>query len=403
MSAPRSGGWPFLAPGGVTDGSSPTVHRGSPATDAERGPSGGQPRTPDDRFVALLLLQLREPVIAIDAHGVITCWNRGAEELLGWPASEALGRRPLDLLDVGPAPAEPALAPAAARSEGFDAELLVRRRDGAVRHLELRATMLGGPHGEPQGFVISARDVTDERRALAELRAALLLREEVLGVVAHDLRSPLNIIAMEAELLRGRVAPLAGEETPAEVIAHAARRMDRLIEDLLEGVLLGVGSRQLPAGPVDALPVLREAVAAGARLAVAAGLSISLVAPTRLPPVRADRSRLLQILDNLIGNAVKFSRPPGHIEVGAAAAPGEERVRFHVRDEGCGIEEGDLPHVFERFWRTPGRRHGAGLGLAIVKSLVEGYGGRVEVESSPGAGSLFRFTLPIASDGGKNT
>jgi signal transduction histidine kinase len=116
-----------------------------------------------------------------------------------------------------------------------------------------------------------------------------------------------------------------------------------------------------------------------------------------LPAAWADRDRLLQVFENLIGNAVKFTPAGGDVTVGAA--PRGDEVLFWVCDSGSGIDAEDLPHVFDRFWQSSSaRRHGAGLGLAIVKGLVEAHGGRVWADSAPGRGSTFFFTIPAASE-----
>jgi len=122
--------------------------------------------------------------------------------------------------------------------------------------------------------------------------------------------------------------------------------------------------------------------------------------PKQLPDVWADRDRMLQVFENLIGNATRFTKPGGRITAGAVQHDGQ--VLFWVKDTGEGISADDLPRVFERFWqRRKDDGGGAGLGLPIVKGLIEAHGGRVWVESSPGAGSTFYFTLPVApaSDG----
>jgi signal transduction histidine kinase len=141
--------------------------------------------------------------------------------------------------------------------------------------------------------------------------------------------------------------------------------------------------------------VVSDVLEAQRQLADASALSVQLEMAAELPDVWADRDRLLQIFENLIGNAVKFTEAGGVIVVGAA--PSDDDVLFWVADTGGGIAEEDVPHVFDRFWqaRKDGRR-GAGLGLPIVKGLVEAHGGRIWVESTLGRGSIFSFTLPRA-------
>jgi PAS domain S-box-containing protein len=215
-------------------------------------------------------------------------------------------------------------------------------------------------------------------------------RDDILGIVAHDLRNPLNNILMQASLLRGE-----GNAKPAAAIERAASRMDHLIRDLLDVTRMEVGRLSVEPSCVAARQVVVESVESQAPLAAAASLELRLALRSDLPDIWADRDRLLQIFENLIGNALKFSKPHGVIDVGAEPRRGE--VLFWVMDTGSGIATEHIPHLFDRFWRA--RTHeprGAGLGLPIVKGLVEAHGGRIWVRSTPGRGSTFLFTIPTA-------
>ncbi len=226
-------------------------------------------------------------------------------------------------------------------------------------------------------------------------RRATQARDDVLGIVAHDLRNPLNTLLMQASLLRnGQAEPEHRARKSAELIERAATRMSRLIEDLLDVTRLDAGQLSVAQARVPVLPLVSDAVEAHRPLATSASLALRLEAAPEFPEVWADRDRLLQIFENLVGNALKFSKPGGRITIGAA--PGEGAVRFWVSDTGSGIPAENLPHLFERFWQArKGERRGAGLGLAIVKGLVEAHGGRIWVESLPGQGSTFFFTIPV--------
>jgi signal transduction histidine kinase len=227
-------------------------------------------------------------------------------------------------------------------------------------------------------------------------RRATQARDDVLVIVAHDLRNPLNTILVQANLLRRHMAePERHSQKPAEVIERAATRMNRLIEDLLDVTRLEAGRLSVEPARVHAQRVVSEAVEAQRPLATSASLELRLELAADLPEVWADRDRLLQIFENLIGNALKFTKPSGRITVGAA--PREGQVLFWVTDTGSGIAAENLPHLFDRFWQAKkGERRGAGLGLPIVKGLIEAHGGRIWVESLPGQGSTFFFTIPTA-------
>jgi PAS domain S-box-containing protein len=225
---------------------------------------------------------------------------------------------------------------------------------------------------------------------------AIRARDDVLGVVAHDLRNPLNTILMQASALEpvGPAENERGRSNPGEVIVRAAKRMNRLIQDLLDVTRMEAGQLSMQLERVDTLTLLSDVLQAQTPLAASSHIELRLEAAPDLPPVDADRDRLLQVFENLIGNAMKFTETGGRIVV--AAEHDDTDVRFSVSDTGAGIKPEDVPHLFDRFWQAVGAEHeGAGLGLPIVKGIVEAHGGRIWVESMLGRGSTFSFTIPI--------
>ena len=237
----------------------------------------------------------------------------------------------------------------------------------------------------------AALSLENARLYRAALRA-IQGRDEVLGIVAHDLRNPLNTVLLQAQLLQLD----GGRSRQAETIERAATRMDRLIQDLLDVSRMEAGHLPIEQQRVPPRDVAIEAVETQSELAANASVDLRLELPTALPEVWADRSRLLQVLENLVGNAVKFTGRGGRIIVGATPRPTE--VLFWVRDTGVGIPAENLGNVFDRFWQA--RRHdrrGAGLGLPIAKGIIEAHGGRIWVESETGTGTTFYFTVPVAS------
>lgn len=234
----------------------------------------------------------------------------------------------------------------------------------------------------------------DNARLFETATMAITARDEVLRIVAHDLRNPLSVILMQASLqleTSGRESP---EGASAATIATAAKRMNRLIRDLLDVTKSEVGRLSVERAPVSASAVIRDAVAAQRIVASEASLTLGTELPSDPGEVNGDRDRLLQIFENLIGNAIRFTPAGGHIEVGAQRR--EHEVLFWVKDTGSGIAAEDLPHVFDRFWQAKKGGGGAGLGLSIVKALVDAHGGRVWVESRSTGGSCFFFTIPVA-------
>jgi PAS domain S-box-containing protein len=237
----------------------------------------------------------------------------------------------------------------------------------------------------------------DNARLYEVAQRAIHTRDQVLGIVAHDLRNPLGTILMQASLLRQGIGEQGQSSTvSAERIERGAARMNRIIQDLLDVTRMETGGLTIEPARVPSRQVISESVEAQKQLAASASLELGLDVTDDLPDIWADHDRLLQVFENLIGNAVKFTEPGGQIIVGGSSRGRE--VLFWVRDTGSGIAAEDLPFVFERHWqaRLVGGR-GAGLGLLIVKGIVEGHGGRIWVESTAGVGSTFFFTIPTAA------
>jgi PAS domain S-box-containing protein len=220
-------------------------------------------------------------------------------------------------------------------------------------------------------------------------------RDEMLGVVAHDLRNPLNTIVMGAGLL----AEMIPETQPAlrkqaEIMRRGADRMKGLIQDLLEVRRIESGRLTVEPRPESPYVLVCEALETLRPLATASNLKLRAAVRPDAPKVLADSNRVQQVLSNLVGNAIKFTRPGGRIVLGADALS-EPHVRFAVIDSGPGIPLEQLPHIFAQYWQgNRADRRGIGLGLAIAKGLVEAHGGRIWVESQVGVGSNFYFTLP---------
>ncbi|MCP3104303.1 PAS domain S-box protein [Myxococcus sp. K15C18031901] len=237
----------------------------------------------------------------------------------------------------------------------------------------------------------------DNANLHAKSEQATHLRDEVLRIVAHDLRSPLNIISLSAGTLLKRPATERGNDPrPLEAIQKAVTRATHLIEDLLDVARLQGGHLSVERRPESTYALFREAYELHRALAEANQVHLHLDVPLDLPAVFVDRDRVLQLLSNLVGNALKFTPTGGAITL--RAEPGGDVVRCSVSDTGSGIPEDDLRHLFEPFWQARKGREGAGLGLTIVKGITEAHGGRVWVESRPGVGSTFFFSLPVFQD-----
>ena len=236
--------------------------------------------------------------------------------------------------------------------------------------------------------------LSGERREF-QLQHRIDAREEALGIVAHDLRNPIGAIGLAASSLLRRLPDTASRRT-VERIVRAAHRVEKLLHDLLDIHAIEGGRFSLSRGWVDPTGLVLTALDSQTNLAGNSSVIIGTDIAPDLPTLEVDHERILQVLENLIGNALKFTPPGGTVTVAASAgAPGF--VQFSVKDTGPGIDPSDLPHIFTRFWR--GRRsgrEGTGLGLAICRAIVDAHGGRIWAESTPGAGTSLHFTLPAA-------
>jgi signal transduction histidine kinase len=244
---------------------------------------------------------------------------------------------------------------------------------------------------------------TDELGSLAHAFNAMAdsvahaerLRRTMLGDVAHDLRTPLTNIRGYLEAIQDGVVRLS--PPVLRVLQDETLLLTRLVDDLQDLAQAEAGQVALECLPVDVVQTLEQAAAIVAPQAQARGVSINVEAPNALPPALADAGRVGQVLRNLLQNAITYTPDGGQVTLRARAS---ECITVEVADTGAGIPPEHLPSVFERFYRVdPSRSRatgGSGLGLAIVRQLVEQQGGHVSVESIVGAGSTFRFTLPLA-------
>jgi PAS domain S-box-containing protein len=236
----------------------------------------------------------------------------------------------------------------------------------------------------------------DAARLLGQVRHALRTRDDIMGIVSHDLRNPVQAVKM----LSGAIAA-SGAAVPedvleqAAVIRQAAIQMDRLIQDLLDAARLEAGRLTVNARAEQAAELVIVAIEPLIPLAEAREQSLTVEAPGTLPDVLADAGRVAQVLSNLVGNAIKFTPVGGRIAVRADVDEGV--VIVTVVDSGPGIPEEQRERIFDRWVQLRGdaRSAGAGLGLPIARGIVEAHGGHIWHEPAPGGGSVFSFTLPV--------
>jgi signal transduction histidine kinase len=241
------------------------------------------------------------------------------------------------------------------------------------------------------------RQVERANARTAQAQAAKSAREEVLRIVAHDLRNPLGTLLMAADLVGDATVPAEAKTKQIAVIKRTGSRMNHLIQDLLNVARMDTGRLEVEPRPVPPAQLVDAALEMMQALAVERSLALEAHVAPDLPVVRADPERMAQVFSNLIGNAIKFTPAGGRIEVCAQAADG--RVWFSVTDTGPGIPPEQLENVFGEFWqarRTDSR--GIGLGLTIAKGIVEAHGGKIGVDSEVGVGTKFWFGLGAHDD-----
>jgi PAS domain S-box-containing protein len=236
----------------------------------------------------------------------------------------------------------------------------------------------------------------DNARLHTVLKRNLRSRDEMIGIVSHDLRNPVAAVKM---LSRAMLTTNSDSTPPVmeniQLMSEAADQMDALIRDLLDVSRLDSGNLRLQLEPVDPMLLVRDSIRTLAPLAAAKHIDLANNMSGDFPRVMADVDRVQQVLSNLVGNALKFTPSGGRIEIFARAQARE--LVISVSDNGKGIATDQLPHVFERYWQSSRTdKHGAGLGLPIAKGIVEAHGGRIWIDSALGTGTTASFTLPLA-------
>jgi protein-histidine pros-kinase len=345
---------------------SPFAGAGEPAVIAAVRDVGERRRAEERIREQAALLDLARDGIFVRgfADARVTYWSAGAEALYGWSAAEVAER-------------------------GFwEGELVHRRKDGSRVEVASRWALRRDAEGRPRAILELNTDIS-ERKVLERLE------REFVAMVSHELKNPLTSMKIFAEVMQ---ATGAYNTRAVEAILSQTDRLDRLVSDLLDASRLRTGRLPLKRSRVDLCPLLRDLVEQAQ--ATTGAHAIRLAAPARPLVGRWDRERVEQVLGNLLSNAIKYSPEGGEIRVRAEHLAGAARVS--VADRGIGIEPEARERLFGRFYRTPGAAaSGAkGLGLYISRSLVEAHGGEMWVESAPGRGSTFRFTLPFGAPEG---
>ena len=353
-----------------------------------------------------------DAIVSKTLEGIITSWNRGAEQMFGYNAAEAIGRHITLIIPPELHPEEHDVLAHLRRGEKIDHYETVRQtKDGRKLNISLTVSPIKDAQGRIIGASKVARDVTLRKRADEErerIRAreeaarrtaeeANRLKDDFLATVSHELRNPLNSIVGWAGLLRSGKLDEKTVRRAVDAILRGAQAQDQIISDLLDVARIVNGRLRLDIRPVQLVEVLESAIDTVRPAAEAKQIRLQTLLDPAASPLAGDPDRLRQVFWNLLSNAVKFTSKSGRIQILS------QRINSHIEiivsDTGIGIEPQLLPYVFDRFRQADSgsnrQSSGLGLGLAIVRNLVELHGGTVGAESKgPGQGATFIVRLP---------
>lgn len=279
--------------------------------------------------------------------------------------------------------------------------ILVRSLTRPLKELTEGARAVAAGQLETQVPVRSSDEMGELAKAFNQMNANLMrardLRRQMTADIAHELRTPLSIILGHSEGIREGVLQPSSENL--EIIHDEAARLERLVEDLRTLSLVEAGELPLDLAQIQPADLLRTVAARYRAAAEQKGVGLEAKPAENLPPIHADGDRLVQVLGNLVSNALRHTPENGQITLSADSRDGALQIR--IADTGPGIAAGDLPHIFERFYRADKSRQregaGSGLGLAIARSLVEAHGGEIRAQSADSSGTTMLVELPLAS------
>ena len=347
-------------------------------------------------------------VIFLDADLRVRWWNDGAETVLGYTAAEMIGQA-LDPIFTpedrarGTMEQERAIALRVGSAEDDRWQV---RKDGSRFFASGVLTRVCDESGAVVGYLKTLRDRNDLREQvevlrnqLAEATRAAARKDAFIATLSHELRNPLGPLAAAAHLIRMASVPAPEVEHALQVVDRQVALLKRLVDDLLDMTRVASGKITLAVRSIDLTDVVSQSVAAARSQGATARAPIEVILPPHPMPVRGDPDRLLQVFDNLVGNALKFTPPEGRIWVKGTVEADEVVVR--VEDTGAGLSPQMVPRIFDMFTQAEETRDlspgGLGIGLAVVKDLVALHGGSVQVRSEGlGKGSEFAVRLPMA-------
>jgi PAS domain S-box-containing protein len=365
-------------------------------------------------YLAAIVESSDDAIISKTLQGIITSWNKSAERLFGYTASEIIGLPISTLIPPDRPEEEVEILEKLRRGERIEHFETVRlRKDGRSVDVSLTISPIKDSSGRIIGASKVARDIGERKRADAE-RDELLMREkaaraeaqaanrskdEFISLVSHELRSPLNSVLIYSQMLGSNPNDAEQVKHTCEVIERNARTQLRLIEDLLDTSRIVQGKLRLDKRPTNIVAVLADVLEVVRLMAEAKGIRLRAHYEETPAFVNGDAARLQQVIGNLLSNAIKFTPEGGRVELWLERSG--EGLSIIVSDTGAGIDPANLPYIFDRFRQndpsSSQRQGGLGLGLALAKHLVELHGGTIEAASEGiGFGSTFTVKLSLA-------
>ena len=338
------------------------------------------------RLSAAVVANSNDAITTLDADGKILTWNRGAEQMYGYSQDEAVGMTIASLVpEAFRAQARKRVEDIRAGKEPQSLESKRITRDGRVLDVWVTVTRLTGEPGSRVAFATIERDITERNRLDRT-------KDEFIGMVSHELRTPLTVVTSAVQTVQDE---RLSDDDQKELLREAtlgAKTLSAILDNLLELSRHQAGRLELIRKPAQ-LPAVIESAARRVRQSHPAA-NIAVEVGHELPQASVDVARLEQVVYNLIENAVKYS-PDGSLVRVFARQENSRELLVGVSDKGPGIAPEDQPKIFEAFIRFATSKQGLGLGLTVSKRLVEAHGGRIWVDSKPGQGSTFYFTVPL--------
>jgi len=342
----------------------------------------------EKRETEAVIRSIAEGLVVVDAKGNVIMMNPAAEKLLGISHKEKIGKSILEGLKEEQVIS---LVKGAPDKEGKEIEVVSPNED-TKKILRASSAIIEDENGKPIGMVSVLSDITKQK----ELDR---LKSNFVSSVTHELRTPLVATEKSISLLLTENIPESQQKEFLSIAQRNLKRLTALINDLLDLSKLEAGKMEIKRKPSSIVEVINEAISGLKTWADTKSIQIKTVFEDNLPQVNIDPNRIIQVLTNLIGNAIKFTPPSGTITIEAKFISNDNEIEVAVQDTGIGIAKEDLPRIFDKFFqvgeRAPTDISGTGIGLSIAKEIIQLHKGRIWAESEKGKGARFTFRLPL--------